>query len=218
MTRNVFHAELDALRQDMARMGTLVEEAIASAMQALLNRDLELARKVVAGDDTIDRMELNIEQRILALIALQQPMASDLRMLGAALKIITDLERLADHAQAIARVAIRLDGQPFIKPLIDIPRMADIARSMVRDALTAYIRRDELLARQMIARDDELDGLYKRVFNDLLGFMARDPQTIEQATQLLFVASGLERIGDHATNIGEWTIYIATGERPELNN
>lgn len=218
MTRNAFHAELDALRQDMARMGTLVEEAIAQAMRSLLDRDLQLARKVVAGDDTIDAMELDIEQRILSLIALQQPMASDLRVLGAALKIITDLERLADHAQAIAKVTIRLDGQPFIKPLIDIPRMADIAREMVRDALTAYIRRDEALARQMIGRDDELDSLYKRVFNDLLGYMTRDPGTVEQATQLLFVASGLERIGDHATNIGEWTIYMVTGERPELNN
>lgn len=218
MTRAAFHAELDALRQDMARMGTLVEEAIANAMQSLLSRDLELARQVVAGDDTIDRMETEIEQRILALIALQQPMASDLRMLGAALKIITDLERLADHAQAIAKVTVRLEGQPFIKPLIDIPRMAEIAREMVRTALTAYIRRDEGLARQMIARDDELDALYKQVFNDLLGFMTRDPQTIEQATQLLFVASGLERIGDHATNIGEWTIYMVTGVRPELNN
>ncbi len=218
MTRNVFQAELDILRQDMTRMGTLVEEAITHAVRSLLNRDLALAAKVVAGDDAIDRMEVDIEQRILALIALQQPMASDLRMLGAALKIITDLERLADHAQAIAKITIRLDGQPFIKPLIDIPRMADIAREMVRDALTAYIHRDEAMARQMIAHDDEVDSLYKQVFNDLLGFMARDPQTIEQATQLLFVASGLERIGDHATNIGEWTIYMATGERPELNN
>lgn len=217
MTRQSFHQELADLRRDLARMGTRVEEAIASALTSLIQRDTALAHQVIDGDDAIDAMELEIEERCLTLVALQQPMASDLRVIGATLKAITDLERLADHAVDIARITIRLGDQPFIKPLIDIPRMGEIAQGMVRDALTAYIRQDADLAYDMIKRDHELDHLYRRIFDELVPIMGRDPSTVPQAAQLLFVAMHLERIGDHATNIGEWVIYMVTGERRELN-
>lgn len=218
MTRESFHHELAELRRDLARMGTRVEEAIAAALQSLIQRDRALAEQVVAGDDEIDAMELEIEQRCLTLVALQQPMASDLRIIGATLKALTDLERLADHAVDIARITIRLGDQPFIKPLIDIPRMGEVAKGMVRDALTAYIRQDAQLALEMIRRDHELDHLYRQIFDELVPIMARDPSTVPQAAQLLFVALHLERMGDHATNIGEWVIYMVTGERRELND
>lgn len=218
MSRESFHGELHQLQQDLLRMGTLVEETIYKAVNSLKNRDVALAREVVAGDDVIDRMETDIEQRCLQLIALQQPLARDLRAIGTALKIITDLERMADHAVDIAKVTLRLEGQTLIKPLVDIPRMAEIARSMLRDSLKAYVNRDVDLAMEMIKRDHEVDHLYNQIFRELLTFMIEDPKTITQATYLIFVAQFLERIGDHATNLGEWILYMVTGERKDLND
>lgn len=218
MSRESFHGELHQLQQDLLRMGTLVEETIYKAVNSLKDRDVALAREVVAGDDLIDRMETDIEQRCLQLIALQQPLAGDLRAIGTALKIITDLERMADHAVDIAKVTLRLEGQPLIKPLVDIPRMAEIARSMLRDSLKAYVNRDVDLAMEMIKRDHEVDHLYNQIFRELLTFMIEDPKTITQATYLIFVAQFLERIGDHATNLGEWILYMVTGERRDLND
>lgn len=215
--RKSFHLELEELQQDLLRMGSLVEKAIAEAVRSLAERDLELAEKVVAGDDLIDDMELDIENRCLRLLALQQPMASDLRVIGTALKIVTDLERMADHASDIAKVTIRLQGQPLIKPLVDIPRMATIAREMTRQSLDAFVQRDVNMALAMIESDHEVDHLYSQVFRELLTYMMEDPRTIQQATYLLFVAMYLERIADHATNLGEWIIYMVTGEKKELN-
>jgi len=217
-TRQSFQSELEELQQLILKMGTLVEEAIYKAVKSLAMKDSDLANEVIKGDDTIDDMELEIEKKCLRLLALQQPMASDLRVIGTALKIVTDLERMADHAVDIARVTIRLEGQPLIKPLVDVPRMAEIAQKMVRDALTAYVRRDTNLAMAMIADDEEVDHLYSQVFRELLTYMMEDPKTIRQATQLLFVGSHLERIADHATNLGEWIIYMVTGVRRELHN
>lgn len=218
MTRASFQELLDQLQEDLLRMGTLVEETIYRAVRSLADRDVDLARQVVQGDDLIDDMELEIEQRCLQLLALQQPMAGDLRTIGTVLKIITDLERMADLAVDIAKVTIRIEGQPLIKPLVDIPRMAEIARSMLRDSLNAYVRRDTHLAMEMIERDHEVDHLYAQIFRELLVIMMQDTKTINQATQLLFVAKHLERIGDHATNLGEWILYMVTGERKGLNN
>jgi phosphate transport system protein len=198
-------------------MGSLVEKAIAEAVRSLAERDLELAEKVVTGDDLIDGMELDIENRCLRLLALQQPMASDLRVIGTALKIVTDLERMADHASDIAKVTIRLQGQPLIKPLVDIPRMATIAREMTRQSLDAFVQRDVNMALAMIESDHEVDHLYSQIFRELLTYMMEDPRTIQQATYLLFVGMYLERIADHATNLGEWIIYMVTGEKKELN-
>jgi phosphate transport system protein len=215
--RKSFHLELEELQQDLLRMGSLVEKAIAEAVRSLAERDLELAEKVVTGDDLIDGMELDIENRCLRLLALQQPMASDLRVIGTALKIVTDLERMADHASDIAKVTIRLQGQPLIKPLVDIPRMATIAREMTRQSLDAFVQRDVNMALAMIESDHEVDHLYSQIFRELLTYMMEDPRTIQQATYLLFVGMYLERIADHATNLGEWIIYMVTGEKKELN-
>lgn len=217
-TRRSFHTELAKLQEEILRMGTAVEEAIHLAVKSLKDRDSELAKKVIISDDQVDRLELAIEKKCLNLLALQQPMASDLRVIGTALKLITDLERMADYAADIAKVTIRLEGQPLIKPLIDIPRMAEITQGMVRDALTAYIDRNPDMAYEMSKRDHEVDHLYNQVFRELLTFMMEDPKKIQQATYLLFVARYLERIADHATNIGEWIIYMVTGERKDLND
>ncbi|QBS38301.1 phosphate signaling complex protein PhoU [Thermaerobacter sp. FW80] len=218
MTRVSYHAELDALRRDLLRMGTQVEEAIRLAVESLKERNAEKAQRVLALEDEVDRMELDIERRCLNLIALQQPMAGDLRQIGMTLKVITDLERMADHAHDIAKVTLRLGDEPLIKPLVDIPRMAEIAEKMVRDGLKAFVEGDVELARAMVARDDELDHLFNQIFRELLMIMRERPGTVDQATHLLMVGSHLERIGDHATNLAEWVIYLVTGVREELND
>lgn len=218
MPRESFHASLERLQSDLLKMGARVEESIHQAVKSLEQGDAELAERIIAGDDAIDQMELDIEQQCLNLLALQQPMAKDLRIIGTALKIITDLERMADHASDIAKVTIRLKGQPLIKPLVDIPRMAEIAQTMTRESLTAYVNRDPDLAYRMIERDHQVDHLYSQIFRELLLIMMEDPKTIGQATQLLFVSMYLERIADHATNLGEWVIFMVTGERRELND
>lgn len=218
MSRKSFHAELDELQRDILRMGTLVEGQIDKAVRSLAQKDSNLAQDVILRDDMVDAMELDIERTCLELLALQQPMAADLRIIGTALKIVTDLERMADHAVDIARVTIRLEGQPLIKPLIDVPRMAEIAQSMIRDSLKAYVDQDMELAIRMVERDHDIDRLYSQVFRELLTYMMEDVAKITQATYLLFVASYLERIADHATNLGEWIIYMVTGERKELNS
>ncbi len=217
MPRTTFESELEGLQNDILRMGTLVEQAIHDAVKSLADRDPNLAEKVVKEDDVADDLQMEIENKCLALLALQQPIARDLRTIGTAMKIVTDLERMADHAVDIAKVTIRIHDQPLIKPLIDIPRMAEITKSMVRSALTAYVSRDVALARKLAAQDHEVDHLYNQVFRELLVYMMEDPRTISQATHLLFVASHLERIGDHATNLGEWIVYAVTGSREDLN-
>ncbi len=218
MTRETFHEQLEDLQKELLKMGTVVEEAIHRAVRSLSEKDSDLARQVIDQDDVIDNMELEIEKMCLALFGLQQPVAVDLRLIGTALKFVTDLERMGDHAVDIAKITLRLEGQPLIKPLVDIPRMAELAQIMMREALAAYVNRDPQQAYTMIARDDEVDALYGQIFRELLTYMIEDPRTIQQATYLIFVAMYLERIADHATNLGEWTIYMVTGERKELNN
>jgi phosphate transport system protein len=215
--RSTFLADLQELENSILKMGSLVEEAIARAVESLVRQDNELARSVIQGDDRIDALQLDIEDRCLGLIALQQPLARDLRFIGTALKIVTDLERIADHASDIAQVVLRLSGEPFIKPLIDIPRMAELARAMLRDSLTAYVQEDIDLAYSLADRDSQVDSLYNQVFRELLVFMMEDPRTIPQATRLLMVAQYLERVADHVTNLGECLIYMVTGERKDLN-
>jgi len=215
--RRGFHGDLEILQQDLLRMGALVEESIFKAIRALTDQNEVLAEEVLLGDDVIDEMEIDIETRSLRLIALQQPMAGDLRILGTTLKAVTDLERMADHSVDIAKVVLRMNKQPWVKPLIDIPRMAHTVEEMVRDSLTAFIRRDVALADTLAARDDEVDGLYGQIFRELLSLMISTPVAVEQATQLLMVAQNLERVGDHATNIGEWVIYMVDGVRRDLN-
>ncbi len=218
MIRQSFHQELAQLEQELIRMGALVEDQLRRAVRSLTDRNIILARQVIEEDDRVDAMEMDIERRCLTLLALQQPLASDLRVVSTALKIITDLERMADHASDIAKVTVRLNQEPLIKPLVDIPEMARIASSMVRLALNAYIHRSIEEAMTMIRLDDDVDHLYARVFRELLDIMRTRPDTVAQGTYLLFVANYIERVADHATNLGEWVIYMVTGQRKELND
>jgi phosphate transport system protein len=217
VTRHSYDQELELLRQSLLNMGNAVADAIDGAVIALAQQDNELARKVMDNDDEIDRMEIDIEDKCMVLIARQQPIARDLRVIGTGLKITTDLERMGDHAYDIARIALSLSEQPLIKPLVDIPRMARMAQKMLKDSLEAYITLDIGLAEQVCSNDDEVDNIYSQVFRELLTYMMEDPKTITQATQLIFVARYLERIADHATNIAEWTIYLVTGQRLRKN-
>ncbi|EAX47263.1 phosphate uptake regulator, PhoU [Thermosinus carboxydivorans Nor1] len=213
VTRQSYDQELEALRQELLRMGNAVAMAIEDAVQSLAKQDVNLARKVIEGDDIIDKMEVDIEDKCMVLIARQQPLARDLRIISTGLKITTDLERIGDHAYDIANVTLRLAHQPLIKPLVDIPRMAGMAQKMLHNALEAYFKLDITLAEQVCLADDEVDNLYQQIFRELLTYMMEDPRTISQATQLIFVGRYLERIADHATNIAEWVIYLVTGQR-----
>lgn len=215
--RTVLRSKLEELMDEILRMGTLVEDALAQALRSLEGRDSDLARRVIEGDAAIDRLEVQIEERCLGILALEQPVASDLRVVSTALKIVSDLERIADYAANIARVTLRLEDQPLVKPLVDIPRMAELDRGMLRRAIQAFIHRDVAAAWALVPDDDQVDALYNQVFRDLLDFMIRDPGTINQGTQLILVARHLERVGDHVVNFAEWIIFMLTGERPHLN-
>lgn len=211
MNRTHFEKELEELHYDVLKMGSLVEEAIANAIASLVNHDTELAQKVIDDDDRIDKIEVEIDNKCAKIMVTQQPIARDLRIVLTGLKIVTDLERMADHAVDIAKTTLRIAHQKYIKPLIDIPRMAEIVREMVKMSLDSYVRQDLELARAIGEKDDIVDALYKQIFRELLTYMMEDPRNIDQATQFLFVARYLERIADHATNICEWVIYLDTG-------
>jgi len=217
-TRHHYSQELEQLQRMILRMGCMMEEALKKSMDALVNQDVALAREVIDEDDRLDDMELTIEDICAKLIAREQPVATDLRTILTALKIITDLERMADHAVDIAKIAIRLKDETYIKPLIDLPRMADIAIQMVKDSLEAYVEHDPEKAEEITRRDDVVDGINRQIFRELLTYMMENQKNINQATNFLFVSKYLERIGDHATNVCEWVIYAATGERKELNS
>lgn len=217
MTRDAFRAQLDELNRELHVMGVLVQQAINGAVTALVTRNVPAAQIVVERDQDVNRAYANIERLCLEMLALQQPLAGDLRRIAATLKVITDLERMADHAVDIAKVVIRLGGQPHVKPLVDIPAMATLAQEMVSDALAAFVQRDAQRALTMIAKDNEVDRLHKTVITDLQALMEKDSRTVAQGIQLLFVSGALERIGDHATNLGEWLLFLETGEKQELN-
>jgi phosphate transport system protein len=203
-----FQKELEELKENLLKMATLVEEAIRDVVQSLVKRDSELAKKTFEGEDRINRLEIAIEDMCLKLLALRQPMAADLRFITAAMKIITDLERMGDQAINIAERAISLNQEPQLKPYIDIPRMAEIAKSMVKDVLDAFVNRDSKLARSVCERDDLVDGLNDQVFRELLTYMISDPTTITRAAHLMIICRCLERIADHATNIAEDVIFM----------
>lgn len=203
-----FQKELEELKESLLKMATLVQEAIRYAIQSLVERDSELAQKTFKGEDRINHLEIEIEDMCLKLLALRQPMAVDLRFITAAMKIITDLERMGDQAINIAERAISLNQEPQLKPYIDIPRMAEIAQSMVKDVLDAFVNRDSKLARSVCERDDLVDGLNDQVFRELLTYMISDPRTITRAVHLMIVCRCLERIADHATNIAEDVIFM----------
>lgn len=218
MTRNYFDKELHELHLLMLKMCTEVEEALVNTVYALKNQDINMAQAVIDGDDVIDDMEYIIEERCLKLIALQAPMAKDLRFIATAMKIITDLERIADHAVDIAKITIRLADEKYIKELIDIPRMGEITTKMIKESIDAYVNQDAEKAREVAKIDDEVDALHKQIFRELLLIMMEDPKKISQATSFLFISKSLERIGDYVTNICEKIIYAVTGENENLND
>jgi len=205
-----FQEELQQLKARLLEMGGLAEDRVRSAVKALVDRDSSAVDAVLAGDGAINELHIEIDSRCFKLLALHQPMAVDLRAIMSAVKINTDLERVGDLAVNIAEAAVRYLQHPPVKALIDIPRMADIAQGMLRDALDAYVRRDTALAQAVLDRDDVLDGLKTQVFRDLLTCMLGAPQTIEPALDLILVSRHLERIGDHATNVAEDVIFMVS--------
>lgn len=218
MTRNYFEQELQELQVSLLKMSSMVEEILHNSIKALKAQDVELAQKVIKDDDLIDDMEFVVEDKCLKLIALQSPLAKDLRLIATALKIITDLERIADYAVDIAKITIKLAHEKYIKELIDIPRMSEIAVSMVKGSIDAYVNLDIEEAKNVAKMDDELDALYRQIFRELLFIMMEDNNTVHQATYFLLISRYLERIGDHVTNICERIIYSVTSEHVNLND
>jgi phosphate transport system protein len=208
MERHRYEEELQALKQRLLTMGALVEERAHRAVRALIDRRLDEAEAVIVADQEVNDLQIEIDHRCVTLLALQQPAASDLRLITAALKINDDLERIGDQAVNIAQSVIKMLPQPPLKPLIDIPRMADIAQSMTRDSLDAFVKRDAELARSVLKRDDEVDQLKDQVFRELLTYMMADPGTISRALALILISRNIERIADHATNIAEDVIFL----------
>jgi len=206
-----YQVELDALRERLQTMGVMVEQQIVRAVESLVDRNSELARETIARDVEVNRLDTEIDERCIRLLALYQPTAGDLRLIATGLKITTDLERIGDSAVNICERALELNEDPLLKPYIDILRMAAIARSMVRDSLEAFARSNSALAEDVIARDDEVDSLNYQIYRELLSFMAEDPETISRGTRILFVSKYLERIADHATNIAEMVVFIVKG-------
>jgi len=217
VVRASFQQSLEELQRDMCKMGSLVEEMITDAIKSLTKQDVELAEAVLKKDKIVNQLDLEIEDRCMKLLATQQPMGKDLRQIGVTFKIIKDLERIADHACDIAKTAKRIGTEPLIKPLIDIPRMAELAKRMVKKSLDSYVAEDVVLAEEIKHDDDQVDNLHNQIFRELLTVMMENPKTINQAAYLLFISSSLERIGDYATNICESVIFLVTGERKDLN-
>ena len=216
MTREHYSQELADLRGSVVAMASMTNKAIDNAVTALSQRDVRLAEQVIAAARAINEHRWRTEEQALLVIATQAPMAKDLRMIAAVIHIVTDLERMADHAAGIAKIAIQTADQPPLKPLIDIPRMSEIARTMLHDAITAFIEDDQAAARAVVAHDDEVDALYEQIYRELLTFMLADPTTIDQATHLLWAAHNLERIADRVTNICERVVFAVTGQLEEL--
>jgi phosphate transport system protein len=205
-----FQEELDQLKRRLLEMGGLAEEHVRVAIKGLVDRDQALIERVLGGDEPLNALHIEIDNRCFTLLALHQPMAADLRTIVAAVKINTDLERVGDLAVNIAQAATRYATHPPVKKLIDSPRRATIAQSMLRDALDAFVRRDTALAQRVLDEDDKLDDLKTQIFRELLTYMLQDPTTIEPALDLILVSRHLERIGDHATNIAEDVIFIVS--------
>jgi len=210
--RSMLDHNIDEIRNDILRMGSFIGEQIANAVQALRKRDLSLAHQVVESDQRINALRYRVELQSVQTIATQQPTARDLRYIIAAIHIAGELERIADHASGIASITIRIGDEPLVKPLIDIPRMQEIACEMLRDALDAFVQMDAEAAKAVAVRDEEVDELYVQVLRELLTYMMQDQKTITQSTYLLWVAHNLERIADRAINVCERVIFAATAE------
>jgi phosphate transport system protein len=211
-TDREYEAELRRLRERILLLGAKVEQAIADAVRSLVERDSELARRTIAGDSEIDRLEVETDGLCLQILARRQPVASDLRFLTIALKLVTDLERIGDLAVNVSERAIELNEEPPLKPYVDLPQMAEAAQGMVRAALDAFVAGDAERARAVIARDPTVDAWYAQIFRELLTYMMEDPRTIFRATRIQSVAKYLERVGDHATNLAEMVVFMVGGK------
>lgn len=217
MARIGFDFALEELHNDLLRMGSIVEKQIHQCIEALVKQDEALAEQIIKNDDLVDKLQREIEDKCIKLIAKEQPLAIDLRTIVTTTKLVTDLERMADYAVDIAKITIRLKNEKYVKELIDIPKMADIIKVMIRKSLDAHVAGDVEGAYAACKMDDEVDHLYKDIFTEMLTLMANGQTNVTQITQLLFVSKYLERIGDHVTNICEWTVYLVTGEQIDLN-
>jgi phosphate transport system protein len=215
--RATFDKEYAAIIEDILKLGSLIDQAIAQALDSLQRRDQTLAQQIIDEDEEINLLRFKIEEACLTLIATQQPAARDLRGVVASMNIVVDMERLGDHAAGIAKTVIRMGDEPLLKPLIDIPRMAQTAREMLRMSLDAFIERDAEAAKAVVPIDDEMDHLYRAIFDELVEIMSHKPEGVERATYLLWCAHNLERIGDRVTNIAERVIFMTTGDMQELN-
>jgi phosphate transport system protein len=215
--RTTFHQELRTLQDEVLILGSMVDKAIGRSIEALERLDHAEARRIIADDNAIDVKRFTIEERAVLLIATQQPLASDLRMIVAVLHIIVDLERMGDYAEGIAKITLLHEDTPILKPLVDIPRMATKARDMLRRSLDAFIRHDVDAAKAIAAEDDEVDALYDQVYRELFTYMLDDPTTFDRATWLLWVAHNVERIADRVTNICERVVFAVTGRMEEMN-
>ncbi len=214
--RTTFHKKLREIQDEVLVMGSMVEKAITSSVKALKERDLELARQVITDDVKVNQKRFEIEEKCIQLVATQQPMASDLRTIISVLNIISEVERIGDHAEGIAKIVLMIGDEPPLKPLIDIPRMTEKTTDMLHRSLDAFVKRDADTARKIATEDDDVDNLYDQVFRELLTFMAEDPKTITRATRLIWVAHNLERSADRVTNICERVVYMVTGKMEEI--
>jgi phosphate transport system protein len=218
MPRDAFDRELQDLEKRLQELGRMVEEALVEAVDALKRRDLEKAGQIIAADRSVNERRYAIEQETFVIIATQQPMAVDLRTLAAVLEIATELERIGDYAKGIARITIKMGTEPFVKPLIDIPRMAEKARNMLHRGLQAFFRRDTEMARAIPMEDDEMDALYDQIFRELSTYIIADPSLVDRASYLIWVAHNLERAADRVVNICERVIFMVTGEVVEFDD
>ncbi len=216
--RQIFDSLLQELKEKLLTMSGLVEKALYDSVKSLKDLDVNLANRVIELDNKVDNLEMEIDELALKLIATQQPVAKDLRKIVSAIKIASDLERVADLSVNIAKVTRRLEGQKLIAPLVDIPNMVEVAKKMLRISIDAYINEEITKAKNLAEMDDIIDHTYKAVLNELIEYMVSDPSTINQGQLLGFAARYIERIADHITNIGESVIYLVTGERPDLND
>lgn len=216
--RSEYDSQLIELKHELIRMASLVEDVLAGGMRALVARDVEAAQRIIDSDDEIDDLQMDIEDRCITLIATQQPLAGDLRAIFAAIKMSTDLERIADYGVGVARAAVQFKGEEYIKPLIDLPRMTDIACEMLRKSVRAFTESSAELATEAASHDAEMDALFAQVYRELMTYVLESPKHIQQMVSFVLIARYLERVGDHITNVCEWIVFNATGKRVDLGH
>ena len=218
MLRKTFETEIQQVKDEVLLLGSMVEQAILNSVEALKKRDIKASERIYQEDMEVNKKRFDIESKLMVLIATQQPMAHDLRLLASCMEIISELERMGDYAKGIANINIRMGDAPLLKPLIDIPRMAQIGVDMLHHALTAFVNEDVEAAQSIPVQDDEVDALYNQVYRELMTYVIQDAKTIERANWLLWVAHNLERVADRVTNICERTVFIVTGEMTEIKS